>query len=402
MSDQTDNQTATLELDGETARKLFVGGLSWQTTEDGLQRYLGTLGLEVERVLIMRDKLTGRSRGFGFVIMTKIEMLDKAVSLALQLDGRKIEAKRAIPKRDMGEKTSKKVFVGGIPISLSAIDFKKFFEQFGVVSDCQVMTERESGRSRGFGFVTFQDEATLETVLATQHNIQGKPVEVKRAEPKKVEKQPRPIILPVPYFPSSGYPYSAVAYAQSAASAGGLYGQPLTYDPSTGYLVASPMYTPQLLPVDDSTGRAVYEQYYFDPATSSISPLPPNVVPSPNAPLAAPNSANEPNAPKSNRGREVVGGPKGDYENSTSTLSLIDRVRANEVRKKRGMSDPEPERPKKANSPTTISSASAGRKVVTTTTGNWRTRVTTSPPSSATTSPTTVVKEGGTLHKYFQ
>jgi len=299
----------------------------------------------------------------------------------------------------------KKVFVGGIPISLSAIDFKKFFEQFGVVSDCQVMTERESGRSRGFGFVTFQDEATLETVLATQHNIQGKPVEVKRAEPKKVEKQPRPIILPVPYFPSGGYPYSAVAYAQGGASAGGLYGQPLAYDPSTGYIVASPLYTPQLHPVDDSTGRAVYEQYYFDPATSSISPLPPNVVPSPNAPLAAPpNSANEPNAPKSNRGsrREVVGGPKGDYENSTSTLSLIDRVRANEVRKKRGMSDPEPERPKKANSPTTISSASAGRKVVTTTTGNWRTRVTTSPTNSATTSPTTVVKEGGTLHKYFQ
>jgi len=168
-----------------------VGGLSWQTTEDGLQRYLESLGMEVERVLIMRDKLSGRSRGFGFVILKHQDMLDKAVNGTLQLDGRKIEAKRAIPKRDM-EKSGKKLFVGGIPISLTATDFKKFFEQFGAVTDAQVMTERESGRSRGFGFVTFQDDETMEKVLVTQHSIQGKPVEVKRAEPKKSRKTTTP------------------------------------------------------------------------------------------------------------------------------------------------------------------------------------------------------------------
>jgi len=47
------------------------------------------------------------------------------------------------------------------------------------------MTDRESGRSRGFGFVTYEDEKMADKVLNKVHNIHGKPVEVKRAEPKK-------------------------------------------------------------------------------------------------------------------------------------------------------------------------------------------------------------------------
>jgi len=84
------NNAAEAEATGETERKLFVGGLSWQTTEDGLQRYFEGQGMAVDRVLIMRDKLTGRSRGFGFVILKQVDLLDKAVNSTLQLDGRKV------------------------------------------------------------------------------------------------------------------------------------------------------------------------------------------------------------------------------------------------------------------------------------------------------------------------
>jgi len=108
-------------VDEEGQRKLFVGGLSWQTTEDGLQNYFESLEIAVERVIIMRDKMTGRSRGFGFVTVQRIEDIDKAVNTRLHL-GRKIEAKRAIPKRDMDNNT-RKLFVGGIPISLTNVNF---------------------------------------------------------------------------------------------------------------------------------------------------------------------------------------------------------------------------------------------------------------------------------------
>lgn len=88
-------------------RKIFIGGLSWLTTEEALSQYFENLGMSVESVVIMRDKVANRSRGFGFVTLKNIEDVDKAVRLNHHLDGRKIEAKKSIPKWDM-ENTSKK------------------------------------------------------------------------------------------------------------------------------------------------------------------------------------------------------------------------------------------------------------------------------------------------------
>jgi len=276
-NDEQQISEVQLDKDGETYRKLFVGGLSWQTTEDNLQRYFQTLNLTVERVLIMREKASGRSRGFGFVILKHQDMVDKALSLPLQLDGRKIEAKRAISKRDIEK--SHKIFVGGIPMSLTQTDFKKFFESFGPVTDCQIMMERDSGRSRGFGFVTFELESSMEKVLATQHSIQGKPVEVKRAEPKKKEVAQVPIIVPVPtYFPS-GYSYP-VAYAPNS------YGQALAYDGSGGFIAVYPQY---------NLTDGQYEQYYSAlPGSPSpvTSPVVSPVVTPVHSPLASPDGEN--------------------------------------------------------------------------------------------------------------
>lgn len=434
MAEAIEKDQTTLSetfTDSETARKLFVGGLSWQTTEDGLSRYLGSLGVEVERALIMRDKLTGRSRGFGFVIVKHQDMLDKAVSTTLQLDGRKIEAKRAIPKRDM-EKLSKKLFVGGIPISLTQADFRKFFETFGTVAEAQVMTERESGRSRGFGFVTFHEDDAVEKVLAKTHSIQGKPVEVKRAEPKKVERT-RPIILPVPaYFPTPGYP----AYPMYASPA--MYGQALAYDPS-GYFVAQPMYAPQFVQTveDPAAATTSYDQQqqqqigYYDPSAGSSSASPNSSNSSSNSinngtSSGSPNSENSSNKSPSdsNSGtnskkpsrREVnTKRPENERWNSTepsnSSLSLVDRVRVaqNEVRKRNGISDQVTERTKRLSSPVsgTPQIPTSRRTVATIASGSWRRTPATTTGTSATTSTTTTTttsttKEGGSLHKYFQ
>jgi RNA-binding protein Musashi len=93
-----------------------------------------------------------------------------------------IDPKRAIP-RDEQEKTSK-IFVGGVSQEATEQDFKQFFMQFGRVVDATLMIDKDTGRPRGFGFVTFDSEAAVEATLSRPLEILGKPIEVKKAQPR--------------------------------------------------------------------------------------------------------------------------------------------------------------------------------------------------------------------------
>lgn len=55
---------------------------------------------------------------------------------------------------------SKKLFVGGLAWATDDQGLRTAFEQFGEVADAKVITDRDTGRSRGFGFVTFADDAS--------------------------------------------------------------------------------------------------------------------------------------------------------------------------------------------------------------------------------------------------
>ena len=61
------------------AKKLYVGGIPYSTTEDDLKVVFGEIG-EVTSAVIIIDKMTGRSKGFGFVEMSKDADADKAVA----------------------------------------------------------------------------------------------------------------------------------------------------------------------------------------------------------------------------------------------------------------------------------------------------------------------------------
>jgi cold-inducible RNA-binding protein len=67
------------------AKKLFVGSLDWNTTEEELKAFFAELG-EVEEAIIIKDHL-GRSKGFGFVTYVDDESADKAVA---DLDGKEL------------------------------------------------------------------------------------------------------------------------------------------------------------------------------------------------------------------------------------------------------------------------------------------------------------------------
>lgn len=77
-------------------KKLYVGGISFSTTEDGLRTAFEQAGT-VESAKIITDRTTGRSRGFGFVEMGSAEEAEKAISMwhGKELDGRTLMVNEA-------------------------------------------------------------------------------------------------------------------------------------------------------------------------------------------------------------------------------------------------------------------------------------------------------------------
>jgi RNA recognition motif-containing protein len=73
------------------SKKLFVGSLSWDTNDEGLRNAFAEYG-EIEEAVVISDRDTGRSRGFGFVTFEDDEAADKAIAAlnGTELDGRTI------------------------------------------------------------------------------------------------------------------------------------------------------------------------------------------------------------------------------------------------------------------------------------------------------------------------
>jgi RNA recognition motif-containing protein len=102
------------------AKKLYVGGLSYDTTEDGLKEAFAKAGT-VESAAIITDKMSGRSKGFGFVEMSSDEEAQKATEMwnGKELDGRTLTVNEARPmesrppRRDFNRGGGGRDFAGG-------------------------------------------------------------------------------------------------------------------------------------------------------------------------------------------------------------------------------------------------------------------------------------------------
>jgi RNA recognition motif-containing protein len=83
------------------ATNLYVGNLSYSTTEDNLRTLFGEFG-EVESARVITDRDTGRSKGFAFVEMSAEEAADEAIDAlnGKSVDGREIRVDKAKPRTD--------------------------------------------------------------------------------------------------------------------------------------------------------------------------------------------------------------------------------------------------------------------------------------------------------------
>ncbi|XP_038293882.1 heterogeneous nuclear ribonucleoprotein A3-like isoform X1, partial [Canis lupus familiaris] len=167
----------------EQLRKLFIGGLSFETTDDSLREHFEKWGTLTDCV-VMRDPQTKRSRGFGFVTYSCVEEVDAAMcARPHKVDGLVVEPKRAVSREDSvkpgAHLTVKKIFVGGIKEDTEEYNLRDYFEKYGKIETIEVMEDRQSGKKRGFAFVIFDDHDTVDKIVVQKyHTINGHDCEV--------------------------------------------------------------------------------------------------------------------------------------------------------------------------------------------------------------------------------
>ncbi|XP_076840610.1 heterogeneous nuclear ribonucleoprotein A1b isoform X1 [Brachyhypopomus gauderio] len=174
----------------EQLRKLFIGGLSFETTDDSLRSYFEQWGTLTDCV-VMKDPNSKRSRGFGFVTYSNVDEVDAAMNARPhKVDGRLVEPKRAVSREDSNKPfahmTVKKIFVGGIKEDTEESHLRDYFEQFGKIEAVEIMVDHKTGNKRGFAFVTFDDHDSVDRIVIQKyHTLNGHNCEVRKALSKQ-------------------------------------------------------------------------------------------------------------------------------------------------------------------------------------------------------------------------
>lgn len=194
------SEEASAELEPTPTNKLYVGNLPFTIDSAQLGDAFSEYG-NVENADVVFDPKTGRSRGYGFITFATVEEAQNAIT---ELDGadfggRTIRVSFPTPRSENGEKRERrdrprrqdapgsKVYVGNLSWSTDDQSLGDIFSEYGDVVNAKVITDMETGRSKGFGFVTFSSSNEADSAVAQLdgQNVDGRVLRVNIAEDKK-------------------------------------------------------------------------------------------------------------------------------------------------------------------------------------------------------------------------
>lgn len=178
------------------ARRVYVGNIPRTVNNDELKKIVEEHGA-VEKVEVMYDKYSGRSRRFGFVTAKTVE---DANAVAEKLNGKKIgerEIKANITEKPLtgavnvllqNEETKfvdspYKVYVGNLSRTVTSDSLIKFFSEKVKVVGAKISTVPGTSKSSGFGFVTFSSDDDVEAAITSFNNapLEGQKIRVNKA-----------------------------------------------------------------------------------------------------------------------------------------------------------------------------------------------------------------------------
>ncbi|RHY42361.1 hypothetical protein DYB30_002616 [Aphanomyces astaci] len=243
------NEIRTMASVDVAHRKLFVRGLSWDTTSASLQGVFETYGKVTECTVIM-DRTTGRSKGFGFVTFEDMDSAEKVLSIQpLDVDGRKCSCNlAAVPENNTnaalaikhhikttpqstygahpyqqqqptygytptphaphghhgggkvlyadlgpgGDENDRKLFLRGLDYNTSTESVTAEFAKYGDLEEVTIAKDRTTGKSKGFAFITYRHMGSAKRALAQpQKFIDGRATHCNLASLKQAYAPPQ-------------------------------------------------------------------------------------------------------------------------------------------------------------------------------------------------------------------
>lgn len=148
-------------------RKLFVRGLGWDITVEALKAVFAQYG-DIEECSVIKDKQTGKSKGYGFVTFKHMD----AARRALKEPSKKIEGRVTVsqlasvgPSVPSNDQTGRKIYVGNVPHDLSADKLLSVFAQYGDIEEGPLGFDKVSGKSKGYALFVYKSADSAKKAL---------------------------------------------------------------------------------------------------------------------------------------------------------------------------------------------------------------------------------------------
>ncbi|CAE5967338.1 unnamed protein product [Arabidopsis arenosa] len=168
--DVLDSVRSTADSD-ISQRKLFIRGLAADTTTEGLRSLFSNYG-DLEEAIVILDKVTGKSKGYGFVTFMHVD----GALLALKEPSKKIDGRVTVTQlaasgnqgtgSQIADISMRKIYVANVPFDMPADRLLNHFMAYGDVEEGPLGFDKVTGKSRGFALFVYKTAEGAQTALA--------------------------------------------------------------------------------------------------------------------------------------------------------------------------------------------------------------------------------------------
>lgn len=170
-----DSTSANATIQEENNNFVFVGGLKASFTKPLLFKYFNSLG-DVDSIDLKMKKNSQVNRGFCIVKFMDKKSAQRVLQVKEHYIKRRLVSCRPYLKgeklkKSKVQKNNKKLYISGLPEETQNSQITQLFEKFGKVETGYTLTDLETGKSKGFGFVSFEEEGVIEKVLKAKNSL---------------------------------------------------------------------------------------------------------------------------------------------------------------------------------------------------------------------------------------